>query len=213
MRMMTKLLFSALFLICARSGFAIDGQILINQSTVMASGGFPYRITQPGSYKLSGNLTAPLGVSAIKFDASNVTLDLNGFNIGCSFDQTAAFSQGCLTDASIGQRALAIKNGSISVSATAPSLSFTQFVTGISLLTSTASTVENMRLNGTGTNFSISGVAAGKYFILRNNIFSGIASPSITCPSVVEGNVNATLGAGQSGTGCVGTGNIGFIPF
>jgi hypothetical protein len=48
-------------LICAAlmfsaPAFAVDGVVLINQSTVMAAGGFPYKITQPGSYKLSGNL-------------------------------------------------------------------------------------------------------------------------------------------------------------
>lgn len=65
--------------ICA---FAIDGQVLINQSTVTAAGGFPYTITQSGSYKLSRNLTvsAP-GVDAIDITADNVTLDLNGFTI------------------------------------------------------------------------------------------------------------------------------------
>ena len=36
--------------------YAVDGQVLINQSTVIAAGGFPYVISQPGSYKLSGNL-------------------------------------------------------------------------------------------------------------------------------------------------------------
>ena len=35
---------------------AVDGVVLINQSTVVAAGGFPYIISQPGSYKLSGNL-------------------------------------------------------------------------------------------------------------------------------------------------------------
>jgi hypothetical protein len=44
---------------------AQNGVVLINQSTVAASGanrstgGFPYTITQPGSYQLSGNLTVP----------------------------------------------------------------------------------------------------------------------------------------------------------
>ena len=61
--------------------FAVDGVVLINQSTVMAAGGFPYTISQTGSYKLSGNLVAPDGVSGIQILASNVTLDLNGFNI------------------------------------------------------------------------------------------------------------------------------------
>jgi len=61
---------------------AADGQILINQATVMASGGFPYTITQSGSYKLSGNLTVTnANTDAIHVNADNVTIDLNGFSI------------------------------------------------------------------------------------------------------------------------------------
>ena len=30
----------------AQSAWAVDGEILINQSIVMAAGGFPYQITQ-----------------------------------------------------------------------------------------------------------------------------------------------------------------------
>jgi hypothetical protein len=60
----------------------VDGVVLINQSTVTTAGGFPYRITQPGSYKLSGNLTVPdANTTAILITADNVTIDLNGFGI------------------------------------------------------------------------------------------------------------------------------------
>ena len=58
--------------------FAVDGTVLINQSTVMG-GGFPYHITQPGSYRLSGNLVVPALTNGIVIAASHVTLDLNGF--------------------------------------------------------------------------------------------------------------------------------------
>src|SRR5437870_9702881 len=70
--------------------FAVDGVVLINQSTVMAAGGFPYIITQPGSYKLSGNLTMNTTLLgnyfavwdiAIAIASSNVIFDLNGFSI------------------------------------------------------------------------------------------------------------------------------------
>jgi hypothetical protein len=50
--------------------FAVDGATLINQASVMAAGGFPYKITQPGSYKLSGNLVVPAGTSEIRFPLS-----------------------------------------------------------------------------------------------------------------------------------------------
>jgi hypothetical protein len=61
--------------------FAVDGQVLINQSTVMAAGGFPYKITHPGSYKLSGNLVVPADVDGIDILTDNVKIDLNGFTI------------------------------------------------------------------------------------------------------------------------------------
>lgn len=65
----------------AAAAFATDGQVLINQSTVMAAGGFPYTISQPGSYKLSGNLTVPANANGIVITVSNVSIDLNGFSI------------------------------------------------------------------------------------------------------------------------------------
>jgi hypothetical protein len=63
------------------SAFAVDGVMLINQATVTAAGGFPYVISVPGSYKLSGNLQVTGGVDGIQIASSNVTLDLNGFSI------------------------------------------------------------------------------------------------------------------------------------
>jgi parallel beta-helix repeat protein len=63
--------------------FAVDGVTLINQATVQGAGGFPYIISQSGSYRLSGNLVAA-STSAISITAPNVTLDLNGFTISCT---------------------------------------------------------------------------------------------------------------------------------
>jgi parallel beta-helix repeat protein len=72
-------LVTALASVCA---FAVDGTVLINQSTVMAAGGFPYKITQPGSYRLSGNLVVPdANTTAISITVDHVNLDLNGFSI------------------------------------------------------------------------------------------------------------------------------------
>jgi hypothetical protein len=61
--------------------FAVDGVVLINQGTVTAAGGFPYVISQPGSYKLSGNLVVKGDTDGIDITANNVSLDLNGFTI------------------------------------------------------------------------------------------------------------------------------------
>ena len=63
------------------SAFAVDGVVLINQSTVTAAGGFPYQIKAAGSYKLSGNLIVTGATVGIEIDSDDVTIDLNGFRL------------------------------------------------------------------------------------------------------------------------------------
>lgn len=73
----------------APAALAVDGTVLINQSTITNSltgcptgGHFPIIICQAGSYRLSSNLTVPDGnTTAIQISADDVTLDLNGFSI------------------------------------------------------------------------------------------------------------------------------------
>lgn len=68
---------------------AVDGVVLIDQKSAMGGRvtpgdqpGFPVTISQPGSYRLSGNLVVsdPM-TTAVQITADNVTLDLNGFTI------------------------------------------------------------------------------------------------------------------------------------
>jgi hypothetical protein len=73
----------------ASTALAVDGTVLINQSTITngltgcpTGGHFPIIICQSGSYRLSGNLTVPdVNTGAINITADNVTLDLNGFSL------------------------------------------------------------------------------------------------------------------------------------
>ena len=73
----------------ASVALAVDGTVLINQSTITngltgcpTGGHFPIIICQAGSYRLSGNLTIPdASTTAIVVSADNVTIDLNGFSI------------------------------------------------------------------------------------------------------------------------------------
>lgn len=67
---------------------AVDGVVLIDQNRAIAgaitpgdAAGFPISINQPGSYRLSGNLTVPAGLNGIEINVDGVTLDLNGFLI------------------------------------------------------------------------------------------------------------------------------------
>jgi hypothetical protein len=77
---------------------AVDGVVLIDQARALAGNvtpgdtpGFPVTISQPGSYRLAGNLTVSTTCvsicnSGIFIQADDVTLDLNGFTITGSAD-------------------------------------------------------------------------------------------------------------------------------
>lgn len=73
------------------SAHGVDGVIEINQASALAGGvtsgdtaGFPVTISEKGSYRLTGNLTVNGGSqNAVTITQSDVTLDLNGFTIGC----------------------------------------------------------------------------------------------------------------------------------
>ncbi|MBI1818535.1 MAG: right-handed parallel beta-helix repeat-containing protein [Deltaproteobacteria bacterium] len=99
----------ALILALAVPAYAVDGVIEINQARALAGGvtlgdttpGFPVTISQPGSYRLTGNLTVPNeNTTAIQITAENVTIDLNGFAIlgptVCTYTGVGAIPVTCM---------------------------------------------------------------------------------------------------------------------
>ena len=67
---------------------AVDGVVLLDQNHAIAGGttpgdlaGYPISINSPGSYRLSSNLTVPIGSNGIEINVDGVTIDLNGFSI------------------------------------------------------------------------------------------------------------------------------------
>jgi hypothetical protein len=86
-RLFTATLISAICLHCATSpaGAAI---VIIDQAKALDGSvtpgdnpGFPVSITRSGSYRLISNLVVPLDRHGIAINASNVTIDFNGFTI------------------------------------------------------------------------------------------------------------------------------------
>ena len=208
-----KLLLAILLLFGVRAAFAVDGQVLINQVSVMAAGGFPYKITQPGSYKLSGNLVGPLNTAIIQILTNNVVLDLNGFNVRCSFSPPTGFGlTSCIHDNAAEYTAITIRNGSVTAVGNAPTFTFAQLVTGI-YLRSGSTLIEQIHFTAEVVNYDANGLTAGPYSIFRNNTFSNGASPSFGCPSLVDGNTNQTTGAGAYGSGCKYVNNVGVFAY
>ncbi len=85
-------LIALLLLALAGPALAVDGVIEINQTCAVNTGcsvgdsaGLPVSITNPGSYRLTSNLTTgSKQVTAILITTSDVTVDLNGFTIACA---------------------------------------------------------------------------------------------------------------------------------
>jgi hypothetical protein len=163
--------------------YAVDGQILINQATVLAAGGFPYKITQSGSYKLSGNLVVSTEVDAIDIVANNVTLDLNGFTISnvsaeacngllpCTFTGVGVSSPSNI--------AIAVRNGAVS-----------GFGTAVLLQGIVNNRVEELNVSSVNTGLSLVGAV-----VRRNNVTA--VSTGIMCNQcVITENVVFGLGTG-----------------
>jgi hypothetical protein len=145
---------------------AADGVIEINQAIALAGGvngdlvadaaGFPVRITEAGSYRLTGNLAIPLGSSGIQIDAINVTLDLGGFVVGgpnsCTGYPTTSCAYSTANPAIASEQFLVVvRNGSI----------LSSEGIGIALL-GASSEVDQVRVlgcGGTGINVGAPGVS------------------------------------------------------
>jgi hypothetical protein len=185
--------------------FAVDGVILIDQNRALAgnvtpgdSPGFPVSITQPGSYRLSGNLTVPAGTTGVAIQADHVTLDLNGFRIA---GEGAGGLFGVTTGENFGNLSLAgitVRNGTI-----------TNFGTGVffpAVNPDDSSEVTQIRahnnaligisvggqslVSGNTTTGNNLGIRAGEHSTVSGNTSSGNRQTGIAvdCPSTVVGN-------------------------
>jgi len=159
--------------------FAVDGQMLINQSTVISSGNFPYRIKQPGSYKLSGNLNAG-GAEGISIEADNVTLDLNGFTISGGPGPGSSLATG-ITSSS---RNVVVKNGVVAGFGTALNLTGSGQVSDIETWGVGAATV-----NG--------------YVVVRCSFQGGFDGLTATASTISDSRVSSFGNAGMNVTDSV----------
>lgn len=167
---------------------AVDGVTLIDQNKALAGNvtpgdlaGFPVTLTRPGSYRLSGNLTAPAGAHGILIASPGVTLDLNGFTLS-SEGLGGGFPYGVTDGSTIGnpinQPRAEIRNGHIA-----------GFSSAVNMQKSRAVVVENLRILFPHT--SGTSILVGAYSRVQRNIVDGVGAISSVCPSVVTENITA----------------------
>jgi hypothetical protein len=140
----------------------VEPRIAINSESTPGDVDSLYRITEPGSYYLMGNLTGESGKSGIEIAASHVTIDLMGFIVaGVPESLSGITSEGGCTH-------LVVRNGAVSNWA----------AHGVLLLSGTGgevSLVEDLRASGNGAH----GIRVNNYSEIRrctasDNISDGL---------------------------------------
>ena len=192
--------------------YGVDGIILIDQNRALAGNvtpgdgpGFPVTISQPGSYKLSGNLSVPSTVRAIEITVPDVTIDLNGFSITTPWPQSQTSpSRGIFYNGSTIPANIAIRNGTIE-----------GFLVPIQLISATivkcqACSFEDLILR---SNFG-----GSVSFDLGNNIrMHKVTAPdsdiNVLCPSVITETVARAISQGFLFPGDPNPPNVGACTF
>jgi hypothetical protein len=168
---------------------AVDGVIEISQAGTESAGGFPFAISNSGSYRLTSNLTVTTdGVNAINVAGDNlrfVTIDLNGFTIrgtGSGSGQgISAFAVG-----------LTVRNGTV------------ENFGGVGISAGAQLVAEDLTVSNNGGR----GIAAGGPSTLRgitvreNGGDGALISSGLVTGSVFSGNAGAGLNF-ASGTGAL----------
>jgi len=176
---------------------AVDGEILIDQARVNAGGitpgdaaGFPATLSQPGRYKLSGNLRVPAGVTGIGVTANDVTIDLNGFTISSDPFERALTG----IDANSANR-VRVANGTI-----------TGFK-DVAIDGGTSGIVENMRILFIDGGFGI-GVKGYQSSIRDNTVVNCVVGVFCSECLIEQNLISWSVTEGVLGTGGVLVGNV-----
>jgi hypothetical protein len=185
----------------------------INQGAAVAGGGtscdtagFPVTICTSGSYRLSGDLTVPVGVEGIEITASNVPLNLNGFTILlpatgstpsiCSIRAIGTLSlirvqNGILSGGDCGVQLGSASNSLVSDVTIQTDVVTTSGATGITI--GAISRVQDNRVTFPGVSCPLSaavGIQASSNAVIRgNSVAAAQFGINVQCPAVVVENV------------------------
>ncbi|MCA9306596.1 MAG: right-handed parallel beta-helix repeat-containing protein [Phycisphaerales bacterium] len=179
----------------------IEARTPINLTNTPGDADSLYKITAPGSYYLTGNITGVVGKHGIEIAAAGVTLDLNGFDLaGVAGSLAGVF-------ASSGSDDVAVRNGSIR----------NWGDSGVNLFTFSAerSEFDGLRVTGNGS----VGIAADNAARIRDCVVSNNGGSGITTSqgavitgvaSFQNGNTGISAGSGSLVAHCAAYLNEGY---
>ncbi|MFO0835570.1 MAG: right-handed parallel beta-helix repeat-containing protein [Phycisphaerales bacterium] len=173
----------------------VEPRIAINATNTPGGANSVYKITQRGSYYLTGNITVPTNSYAIEITANDVTIDLNGFSVSTAISSLSGiYSTG--TNCTI-------RNGTVRGFAGS----------GVDFNAAGAN-VENVTVDSCGS----SGIRVGvrsfvSQCLTQNNTLYGIYADSGSrirgCTSSQSGVVGIYISSGSFAESCISYSNTG----
>jgi hypothetical protein len=181
----------------------VEPRIAINATNTPGNATSLFRITQPGSYYLAGNIQGVTGKHGIAIEASGVTLDLNGFELlGVAgmgaFDGVSATAGGLSN--------ITVRNGSVR--------NWGDEGVDLGTVAATNCTVINVRARGNagnGISSAIEGQVTG-CSVTGNGIFgivAGVSSAVHNCLASENGSSGVSCGGSAVVSNCVAYFNAG----
>lgn len=190
----------------AAASASASGRIELNQTIVDAVGGFPYAITEPRNFVLTGPLVVPANTDGLLLWTNEVVIDLNGFSISGPETCTPGACSAGIGSAIRGVSGIAhanrttLRNGIVrGFGSTCVQLGAQARVEGLLVLdcgrfgvsVSNGSLVNDNRVIGTGEEgILLSGTAHPPVFGGNTVASSGLADP--TAPAVSGGRASAS---------------------
>lgn len=164
----------------------VEPRIALSQASAPGDSGNQYRITQPGSYYLTGNIMGEAGKTCIYISTSRVTLDLNGFTV----QAVSGATTGIRATANHG---LAIRNGTVH-----------DFVTGIDAQETNGARLNSLCVSAgtTGFRIGLTAVVTDCTSVDNTTGFTVFSTSSLTRCSARGGTRGFDVGKGCTLTDC-----------
>jgi parallel beta-helix repeat protein len=176
----------------------VEPRIAINATNTPGDSDSIFRISQPGSYYLTGNVPGAIGESGIEIAASGVTIDLNGFDVaGVTGSLNGVSSSGTLSG-------VTVKNGTVRGWG----------ASGVALPSVTGVIVRDViALSNAGSGIVCGASASVSGCVVRQNIAGGILCGEravvTNCVSTLNGGTGIQVGNASVVSGCSADDNGG----
>ncbi len=179
----------------------VEPRTVINATNTPGDADSLFKITQPGSYYLTGNITGVVGKHGIEIAASGVTIDLNGFDL-VGVPAMGAFDG--VNATLLNARSIAVVNGSVR--------EWGDDGIDLGISTTNNNRVERVLASGNGGGGIVAGrscivVSCAAYQNAGNGISTGDFSALSGCVASLNTGLGVSTGGGSTVTNCTAYNN------